>query len=96
MSATLRLLTRRARITPDQVGPPTSGSRRVPGLRRREVASPAGLSVGAEPGFQSAQRLGLLASRAAPADIPLSNTPIAPGAGPGAAPTSGNRLADWP
>ena len=39
------LTTRRARITPDQVGLPTTGSRRVPGLRRSEVASLAGLSV---------------------------------------------------
>ena len=39
------LTTRRARITPDQVGLPTTGSRRVPGLRRSEVASIAGLSV---------------------------------------------------
>lgn len=39
------LTTRRARITPDQVGLPTSARRRVPGLRRSEVASIAGLSV---------------------------------------------------
>jgi transcriptional regulator with XRE-family HTH domain len=39
------LTTRRARVTPDQVGLPTTGSRRVPGLRRSEVASLAGLSV---------------------------------------------------
>src|SRR5215207_7989551 len=39
------LTTRRARITPDQVGMPTTGSRRVPGLRRSEVAAIAGLSV---------------------------------------------------
>lgn len=39
------LTTRRARITPDQVDLPTSGSRRVPGLRRSEVAALAGLSV---------------------------------------------------
>jgi transcriptional regulator with XRE-family HTH domain len=39
------LTTRRARITPDQVGLPSSSSRRVPGLRRSEVASLAGLSV---------------------------------------------------
>jgi transcriptional regulator with XRE-family HTH domain len=37
--------TRRARITPEQVGLPTSSSRRVPGLRRSEVASLAGVSV---------------------------------------------------
>jgi transcriptional regulator with XRE-family HTH domain len=39
------LTTRRARITPDQVGLPVAGSRRVPGLRRSEVATLAGLSV---------------------------------------------------
>jgi transcriptional regulator with XRE-family HTH domain len=39
------LTTRRARITPDQVGLPTYGTRRVPGLRRSEVAAVAGLSV---------------------------------------------------
>ena len=39
------LTTRRARITPDQVGLPTTGHRRVPGLRRSEVATLAGLSV---------------------------------------------------
>lgn len=39
------LMTRRARITPDQVGLPVSGTRRVPGLRRSEVATLAGLSV---------------------------------------------------
>ncbi|MET7278845.1 helix-turn-helix transcriptional regulator [Kribbella sp. NPDC005582] len=39
------LTTRRARITPDQAGLPVSGTRRVPGLRRSEVATIAGLSV---------------------------------------------------
>lgn len=39
------LTTRRARITPDQVGLPSTGARRVPGLRRSEVATLAGLSV---------------------------------------------------
>ena len=39
------LTTRRARITPDQAGLPATGSRRVPGLRRSEVATLAGLSV---------------------------------------------------
>ncbi len=39
------LTTRRARITPAQVGLPTVGTRRVPGLRRSEVAAVAGLSV---------------------------------------------------
>ncbi len=39
------LTTRRARITPEQAGLPTFGTRRVPGLRRSEVATVAGLSV---------------------------------------------------
>jgi transcriptional regulator with XRE-family HTH domain len=39
------LTTRRARLTPVQVGLPTVGTRRVPGLRRSEVAAVAGLSV---------------------------------------------------
>jgi len=39
------LTTRRARLTPDQVGLPTYGPRRVPGLRREEVAVLAGVSV---------------------------------------------------
>jgi len=39
------LTTRRARLTPDQAGLPTTGARRVPGLRRSEVATLAGLSV---------------------------------------------------
>ena len=37
--------TRRARVTPEQVGLPTRGPRRVKGLRREEVASLAGVSV---------------------------------------------------
>jgi transcriptional regulator with XRE-family HTH domain len=40
------LRTRRARITPDDAGlPPNSGARRVPGLRREEVALLAGVSA---------------------------------------------------
>ena len=39
------LTTRRARITPEQAGLATVGQRRVPGLRRGEVAAIAGLSV---------------------------------------------------
>ncbi|MCA2216953.1 helix-turn-helix transcriptional regulator [Jidongwangia harbinensis] len=39
------LTTRRARLTPEQVGLPPTRSRRVPGLRRSEVAAVAGLSV---------------------------------------------------
>jgi transcriptional regulator with XRE-family HTH domain len=39
------LTSRRAKVTPDQVGLPSYGQRRVPGLRREEVASLAGVSV---------------------------------------------------
>src|ERR1700680_797457 len=39
------LTSRRARITPDQVELPSYGPRRVPGLRREEVAVLAGVSV---------------------------------------------------
>ncbi len=39
------LTTRRARVTPEQVGLPAWGPRRVKGLRREEVASLAGVSV---------------------------------------------------
>ncbi|MFF7965576.1 helix-turn-helix domain-containing protein [Streptomyces sp. NPDC007903] len=39
------LTTRRAKITPDQVGLPVVGRRRVPGLRREEVALLAGVSA---------------------------------------------------
>jgi transcriptional regulator with XRE-family HTH domain len=39
------LTSRRARITPEQVGLSTYGARRVPGLRREEVAVLAGVSV---------------------------------------------------
>lgn len=39
------LASRRAKITPEQAGLPTSGRRRVPGLRREEVAVLAGVST---------------------------------------------------
>ncbi|MEU6409065.1 helix-turn-helix transcriptional regulator [Microbispora sp. NPDC046933] len=39
------LATRRAKITPERAGLPTSGRRRVPGLRREEVAVLAGVST---------------------------------------------------
>ena len=39
------LTTRRARVTPEQAGLPDHGRRRVPGLRREEVASLAGVSI---------------------------------------------------
>ncbi|MFB4272940.1 helix-turn-helix transcriptional regulator [Nonomuraea sp. GTA35] len=39
------LTSRRAKITPEQAGLPVAGLRRVPGLRRSEVAALAGMSV---------------------------------------------------
>ena len=39
------LTSRRARLSPREVGLPSAGRRRVPGLRRSEVASLAGVSV---------------------------------------------------
>jgi transcriptional regulator with XRE-family HTH domain len=39
------LTSRRAKVTPEQVGLPTYGPRRVKGLRREEVASLAGVSL---------------------------------------------------
>lgn len=39
------LASRRAKLTPDQVGLPTGARRRVPGLRREEVAVLAGVST---------------------------------------------------
>lgn len=39
------LMTRRAKVTPEQAGVVTHGQRRVPGLRRSEVAVLAGVSV---------------------------------------------------
>jgi transcriptional regulator with XRE-family HTH domain len=39
------LTTRRAKVTPEEAGLPTYGKRRVPGLRREEVGSLAGVSV---------------------------------------------------
>jgi transcriptional regulator with XRE-family HTH domain len=39
------LTSRRARITPEEAGLVSYGSRRVPGLRREEVAVLAGVSV---------------------------------------------------
>lgn len=39
------LTSRRAKVTPEQMGLPTGTNRRVPGLRRSEVATLAGVSV---------------------------------------------------
>ena len=39
------LTSRRAKISPERAGLPAAGRRRVPGLRRSEVAALAGMSV---------------------------------------------------
>lgn len=39
------LVSRRAKVTPDQAGLPAGTNRRVPGLRRTEVALLAGISI---------------------------------------------------
>ena len=39
------LRSRRAKVTPEQAGLPTNAKRRVPGLRREEVATLAGVSI---------------------------------------------------
>ena len=39
------LISRRAKLTPEQAGLPDVGNRRVPGLRRGEVAALAGVSI---------------------------------------------------
>ncbi len=39
------LVSRRAKLTPQEAGLPAGGNRRVPGLRRSEVAALAGVSV---------------------------------------------------
>ncbi|MDQ0576614.1 helix-turn-helix transcriptional regulator [Agromyces albus] len=39
------LVSRRAKVTPEDVGLPAGGNRRVPGLRRTEVATLAGVSI---------------------------------------------------
>ncbi|WP_422264016.1 helix-turn-helix domain-containing protein [Mycobacterium sp.] len=39
------LVSRRSQISPEQVGLPQYGTRRVPGLRREEMANLAGMSV---------------------------------------------------
>jgi hypothetical protein len=60
------LISRRAKITPQQAGLPEMGSRRVPGLRRGEVAALAGVSIGLDkftaPAIIRNGRMDLLAS----------------------------------
>src|SRR6478752_7330972 len=101
------LTTRRARITPEMAGLPTVGTRRVPGLRRSEVAALAGVSVEYYAKLQRGQLAGASASVLdAVAGAPSSTTPNGPtcsiwpmpptapppGCGPGAArPSAGRR-----
>lgn len=56
------LTTRRAKITPDRAGIPTAGQRRVPGLRRSEVAALAGMSVEYYAKLERGQLAGVSAS----------------------------------
>jgi transcriptional regulator with XRE-family HTH domain len=87
------LTSRRARVTPEQVGLPSYGPRRVQGLRREEVASLAGVSVeyykrlerGNASGVSEAVLEALAsalqlddAERAHPFDLARAANPIAP------------------
>jgi transcriptional regulator with XRE-family HTH domain len=56
------LTTRRAKITPERAGIPTAGQRRVPGLRRSEVAALAGMSVEYYAKLERGQLAGVSAS----------------------------------
>src|SRR3954454_24319975 len=53
------LATRRAKLAPEQVGLPSYGTRRVPGLRREEVASLAGVSADYYPRLERGQVSGV-------------------------------------
>jgi hypothetical protein len=65
------LASRRAKVTPEQVGLPSYGPRRVPGLRRdwervaKDLVAHLRSEAGAEPGSRSEEGLDLLASWAA-------------------------------
>ncbi|MER5336963.1 helix-turn-helix transcriptional regulator [Micromonospora sp. NPDC002717] len=56
------LTSRRAKITPKQAGIPAGGQRRVPGLRRSEVAALAGMSVEYYAKLERGQLAGVSAS----------------------------------
>lgn len=56
------LTTRRAKVTPQQAGLPVVGQRRVPGLRRGEVASLAGVSIEYYSRLERGQLAGVSAS----------------------------------
>ncbi|HSN43378.1 MAG TPA: helix-turn-helix transcriptional regulator [Propionibacteriaceae bacterium] len=56
------LTSRRAKITPEQAGLPVVGQRRVPGLRRGEVASLAGVSIEYYSKLERGQLAGVSAS----------------------------------
>jgi hypothetical protein len=66
------LRARRAAVTPGSVGLPDVGRRRVPGLRREEVAML--VTCTAEPGSPSARALDLLGSM-----IATGRTAVGPG-----------------
>jgi hypothetical protein len=56
------LISRRAKITSQQAGMPHIGARRVPGLRRAEVAALAGVSVEYDPKLERGAIAGVSAS----------------------------------
>src|SRR5659263_433008 len=56
------LTSRRAKVTPQQAGLPVVGQRRVPGLRRGEVASLAGVSIEYYSKLERGQLAGVSAS----------------------------------
>ncbi|GAA3638837.1 helix-turn-helix transcriptional regulator [Kineosporia mesophila] len=103
---------RRAQITPSQVNLPTDGLRRVPGLRREEVAALSGVSVDyyvrLEQGRErhpSAQVLAALAGALRLGDdarehlfrlAGMSSVPRSPGAGDRVHPSLAQLMDAWP
>ena len=83
------LTSRRAKVTPRQAGLPEAGSRRVPGLRRGEVAMLAGVSIEYYSKLERGRdrrRLGVGARRAGPgaaAGRRRAWPPVPPGPGGG-------------
>ncbi|UMG93958.1 helix-turn-helix transcriptional regulator [Nocardioides sp. TF02-7] len=82
------LRARRARVSPEAAGVPTIGARRVPGLRREEVATMAGVSadyyVRLEQGARAAPvRAGPRGARRRAAARRRRPRPPVPGGGPG-------------
>jgi quercetin dioxygenase-like cupin family protein len=72
------LTSRRARITPERAGLPTYGKRRVPGVRREDVASLAGVSIEY---YKRLERGHVIAQGGAPMEITRSSIDTAKGPG---------------